>query len=200
MECDSAQLAERAAQGDATAIETLLARHLPGLRAFIRLRTGPLLRARESSSDLAQSVCREVLQHISRFRYPSESAFKHWLYATALRRIQNRRSYWLAQKRDAGRDVVLPAAKDDSQELVEPYAALSTPSQHLMAKERLAQVESAFDQLSDDEREVVTLSRIVGLPHREIATQMGRTEQATRALLYRAMTRLAHLLDDDSDV
>jgi DNA-directed RNA polymerase specialized sigma24 family protein len=49
--------------GDQLAIEALLERHLPGLRAFVRLRAGPAVRTRESTTDVVQSACREVLAH-----------------------------------------------------------------------------------------------------------------------------------------
>src|SRR5258705_6880905 len=80
---DSVRLAERAAAGDRAALDELVVRHVDGLRAFVRLRVGPELRARESSSDLVQSVCREVLQDARRFQHAGESAFKSWLYTTA---------------------------------------------------------------------------------------------------------------------
>ena len=97
-------LAEAAAGGDSGALEELLARYLDSLRAFVRLRAGPLVRMRESSSDLVQSTCREVLEHADRFRFASEGAFKSWLFTTALRKIQNRRDFYRAQKRDVLRE------------------------------------------------------------------------------------------------
>ena len=51
------------AQGDGpdeASVEELLARHLPGLRAYVRLRAGPLVRAREAESDVVQSACQAL--------------------------------------------------------------------------------------------------------------------------------------------
>jgi RNA polymerase sigma factor (sigma-70 family) len=180
-----------ASRGDALAVDELLQRYLPGLRAFIRLRAGPLVRARESSSDIAQSVCREVLETIDTFRYGGEAGFKHWLYSTALRKLQKRDERWRAQKREAQREVA------DDEALMGCYRALSTPSLKAAAREWLAQVESAFDELSEDDREVITLAKVCGLSHREIALRMERTEQATRLLLHRALAKLAEKLDQD---
>ena len=50
-------LLEQATLGEPKAIEQLLDGYLPRVRAFIRLRMGPALRAREATTDLAQSVC-----------------------------------------------------------------------------------------------------------------------------------------------
>ena len=104
---ESRPLVLRAQSGDASALDALLAQHLPGLRAYIRLRCGPALRARESASDIAQSACRDVLENLDRFQWNGEAGFKAWLYTTALRKIADRAEYWGAQKRDAKRDVPL---------------------------------------------------------------------------------------------
>ncbi len=179
---------------DAGGVEVLLARYLPGLRAFIRLRSGPLVRAREESEDLAQSVCREILQNAARFQHGDEVGFKHWLFTTALRRIQNRHDYWKAQKRDAARDVPLHG-QDSSRDLLGCYRNFTTPSQNAMAEEEAKRIEEAFDRLAEEDREVITLSRIVGLSHREIGERTARTEGAARVHLHRALVRLATLLD-----
>ena len=73
--------------GDRRAVQQLLERHLPSLRAYVRLRAGAVIPRHESGSDLVQSVCRDVLENLDRFRYPGEAAFRAWLYATALRKI-----------------------------------------------------------------------------------------------------------------
>jgi RNA polymerase sigma factor (sigma-70 family) len=56
-------------------------------------------------------------------------------------------------------------------------------------------MERAFDLLSDDHREVITLSRIVGLSHAEIAAELGRSEGAVRVLLSRALVAYVDALD-----
>src|SRR5215207_3597350 len=135
-------LSERAAAGDRAAVEALLERHLPGLRAFVRLRAGPLVRARESSSDLVQSVCREVLEHSERFQHATESAFRQWLYTTALRKIQHRRDYWAAEKRNPGREAAPGAGASDADAgVLACYRSLSSPSRHAVAREELERIE-----------------------------------------------------------
>lgn len=195
MDDDARGLIEGASRRDPQAIEQLLQRYLPGLRAFIRLRSGPLVRARESADDLAQSVCREVLQHLDRFQHGSEAGFKHWLYTTALRRIQNKHDYWKAAKRDAARDVPLEGGSEGDGALLGCYGTFATPSRQAIAQEELARIEAAFDRLTEEDREVITLARVVGLSHREIAERTGRTPGAARVHLHRALVRLADLLD-----
>jgi RNA polymerase sigma-70 factor (ECF subfamily) len=192
---DSARLAEQAARGDERAMRTLLEMHLGDLRAFVRLRAGPELRQREASSDLVQSVCREVLEHGDRFRHPNEGAFRRWLFTTALRKIADRADHWHALKRDVAREEAPPsrdASGDDA--LLACYGTFSTPSQDAMAREEIQRVERAFEHLSEEQREVITLAHVVGLSRAEIAEHLQKSEGAVRVLLHRSLARLTELL------
>jgi RNA polymerase sigma-70 factor (ECF subfamily) len=181
-----------AARGDAEAIEALLASNLPRLRAYVRLRMGAQLRAKESASDLVQSACREVLSHLDRFQFGSEAGFRRWLFTTAARKIADRLDYYRAEKRAVEREA---GTLDPDADLGALYADFLTPSADLDMKEAVARLEAAFDRLSDEHREVITLSRLVGLSHREVGAAMGRSEPASRMLLFRALSHLAAELD-----
>lgn len=192
---ESEALLARVRQGDANALEELLARHLPGLRAFVRLQCGPVVRDRESVSDVVQSTCREVIAHLDRFEHGGDREFRQWLYTSAMRKIRHRAAYWRADRRDIGRERA--ASMDDvaDRALVDVYGTITTPSAEVQGREFLTQVEGAFDRLSDDEREAILLARVLGLSHLEVAAQTGRTEGASRTLLHRALVKLARLLD-----
>jgi RNA polymerase sigma-70 factor, ECF subfamily len=193
---DVLNLANRAAEGDREAVDALLEHTLPELRAFVRLRAGPLLRARETESDLVQSVCREVLHGMERFQHPSETAFKRWLYTTAMRKIVNKRDYYRAQKRDVlrERNVDMEAG---GEELLNMYRRFSSPSEKLMAAEECERIERAFSKLPEDQREIILLARFVGMSRAEIAAEQGKSEGAVRVALHRALARLAEVLAVD---
>jgi RNA polymerase sigma-70 factor (ECF subfamily) len=190
----SRELFASAAGGDESARDELLQRHLAGLRAFVRVRIGPLLRTKESSSDIVHSVCRELLEDLSGFEYRDEAGFRHWLYRRAENKIVDRARYWMRDKRDMRRET-----RGESQEArlgeLEELQDLFTPSRDAAAREELERVERAFAELPDDYRVVISLAKIVGLPHAEIAREMGRSEGAVRTLLSRALARLATLLE-----
>ncbi len=179
-------------------VDDILQRHLDTLHAFVRARAGPAVAARESISDLVQSVCREVLEQKERFEFRGEAAFKSWLYTTALRKIIERNRHHRAQKRGFGKNVA--AATDDASDraLLDQYATFTTPSMHLAAREQIEAIEHALTQLSEQHREVITLAKIVGLPHDEIGKVMGITEDASRQLLRRALMRLTGVMEKGS--
>ena len=166
---------------------------MPALRAYVRLRAGEVVRRQESNSDLVQSVCREVLTHASRFRHPSESAFRRWLFTTALRKIVDRRNYHMSEKRGAGR-AVRPAEESAERALLEAYSSFCSPSQDASVREEFSRIETAMDELSDEQREVVTLAHLVGLSRAEIAEQLGKSEGAVRMILHRGLARLGVIL------
>ncbi len=189
-------LGRAAAQGDRHALERLLERHHGELHAFVRLRFGPLLSGRESSLDVVQSVCREVLEHAERFQRPDDQGFRRWLFTTALRKINDRRAYYLAGKRDVLREVAAQAPSDESAgaDLMQHYRTFSTPSRLASDREEVARIEAAFEGLSEEQREVVTLAHLAGLSRAAIAEQLGKSEGAVRVILHRALAKLSSRL------
>lgn len=188
-------LVAEATTGDEAALDALLECHLPELLAFVRLRAGNRLLRLESSMDLVQSTCREVLQDLPHMRYRDEAHFRNWLFTAAERKILDRARYHGRAQRDPERleSGGWPASDDESQALSRAYASLVTPSQQAMAREELGAFERGFQSLPDDYREVILAARLLGLSHDEIAHRMGRTPAAVRVLLHRALARLARL-------
>jgi len=174
-----------AARGQEPPVDTWLERHLPELRSWIRFRSGRLVARKESASDVAQSVCREVIEHLDRFEHGDEEGFRRWLYRTAERKLISRYRYWSAEKRDVDREV------DGVAELLTGRRA-ATPSRDAIAREELAVAEAAFCDLPEHYQQAIMLSR--GLSHAEIAARMGRSEGAVRNLVYRGLALVAEAL------
>ena len=197
---ETRRLAEAAAGGDSEAVEALLDRHLGELRAFVRLRAGALVRARESSSDIVQSVCREVLQNMERFQHPSDAAFKQWRFRTALRKLSNRRDFYLAERRDVLRETPIAKGGETSgagvgeSRLFDAYRSFTSPSHRAIVQDEIEEVAAAVGHQSEQEREIVTLAHIVGLSRAEIAEQVGKSEGAVRVTLHRALAKIADLV------
>ncbi|MCA8976189.1 MAG: sigma-70 family RNA polymerase sigma factor [Planctomycetes bacterium] len=180
----------RLAAGDRQALERVLVRNLPGLQGWLRLRMGPVLRAREGPEDLVQSVAREVLAELSGFEWRGEAAFRHWLYTRAQHKLQDRIKFVGAQKRDPRREVAGDDG-DDGDALLDCYATLCTPSRELATAEALRRIETAFDDLPPDYQEAISLYRLCGFDYADIAARMQRSEGAVRNLVYRGLSRLA---------
>jgi RNA polymerase sigma-70 factor (ECF subfamily) len=172
------------------AIADLLRAHLPRLQRFVRLRLGALLRRREDTLDIVQSTVREVLEE-QQFEWRGEAGFRAWLFQVALNKIRQKGRFHGADKRAVEREDAVGSSGAHQREAV---GDLATPSRVAMAKEELQRLESALEQLTEPQREVLTLARVAGLPHAVIAQQLGKSEVAVRQLLVRAMAALGAAL------
>ena len=187
-------LFERAAAGDAAAMEQMLVDDLPRLEAYVRLQAGAAIRKKESISDLVQSICVQVLKDLPKFEFQGLPQFRHWLCRHALHKLINKREFYGAGKRDMARE--RPAtpgsgANTTVASVLQCYATLCTPSRVASGEEQLRRFETAFDRLPDDYRQAISLARIVGLDYAEIAQSMQRSEGAVRNLVYRGLARLS---------
>jgi len=197
---DSAKLMEAATQGDAGALASLLARHLPDLNVYVRLRLSRKLRGVEETVDIVQSVCRDVLQNERGFHYEGEAQFKAWLFNAAVRKIVDKAEHWSAAKRDRNRDRAIDS--DDTRgglrfesEIETSFRKVWSPSHDAIGRETMERIEKAFSELPEEKQEVILLARIVGMSRTQIAAHMGRSESAIRNLLPRALAELAELAD-----
>lgn len=179
---------------DPVAVQVLLERHLPGLEAYLRLHAGLVVRERETPRDLVQSVCREVLEAADGFEYQGEAAFRNWLFTRAHHKISDRLRHWKSEKRDVAREDPRGFTEDQRSRLEQMQDSMPTPSQLLADAEELDRLEATFPKLDEDYRTVIIKSRIIGLSHREIGEEMGRSEEASRKLLARAIVKLGELM------
>ena len=179
---------------DAAQLAAMLERHQRGLTAFVRLRMGPALAARESSSDIVQSVCREFLGAGDRFEYRSEDRMRGWLYTAALRKVLQKARHHRAAARSPRREVQAQDSDLSHADLLSAYSSCVTPRRDASAREEVERFERAFVKLSEPHRDVISLVKIAGLPHAEVAAQLETTIEGSRALLRRALVRLSEFL------
>jgi len=192
---DPRKFVEDASRGDAGAVEALVEHYLPDLERFVARRAGAALLAKESSSDIVQSICREVFQRLAtdRFEYHGEREFKQWLYGAALLKLAERARHWRAERRDAARELAPGSACDSGLPAAREPTASATPSASAIRHEDAQRVRAAITGLPEPYRGIVELAYIEGLSHKEIATRLSISETNSRVLLSRAVARLALL-------
>jgi RNA polymerase sigma-70 factor, ECF subfamily len=179
------RLFDATTRGDRQALDQLMQRYLPQLHAFVHARLGPKLRALEGSVDVVQSVCRELVAAREDFDFRGEDRFRAWLFTTALNKVRERHRRLLGHQRN------VEYGAPDADAAAATMANLLTPSQDAIGNETTTAVREALAALDEEHREVITLARFAGLPHRVIAEVMERSEDATRQLLARALRNLA---------
>jgi RNA polymerase sigma-70 factor (ECF subfamily) len=179
----SRELVEQAKAGSPEALNRLYERCAGRLLAFIRLRLGRDLRSRLESRDILQSTLLKSLEHVTELRADETRSVMAWLARIAEHEIRDCADFHHRQRRDAAREAPLD---DDA-----PLPALTRSAlSRVILDEQTARLEDALESLSSAHREVILLRKYEELPFGEIARRLGKTEDACRMLLARAMTAL----------
>ena len=182
----TATLVSGAQSGDTGARDALYERYFQRVLSIVRVRMGGLLRSRMESQDLVQSVMLESLKDLGAFEYRTEGAFLHWLSTLAERKIRDKVDYLGAQKRNASRETSIRE---------EPSANRShSPSGLVAQAEELLRLEEGIRTLPKDQAELVVMSKLEGLSHQEIARMTGKTPDAVRMAVARAVLRLSEAM------
>lgn len=151
--------------------------------------------AKESASDLVQSVCRELLADLGDFHYQGEAAFRGWLQQAALRKILDRQRFYRAERRDADRERSVDARGSFSRaELAALSTSLGSPSGAAERQEELERLERALGKVSESDRGLIRLIYVEALSHAEAAARLQTTEVNSRKQLSRALARLSRHL------
>ncbi|MCC6781318.1 MAG: sigma-70 family RNA polymerase sigma factor [Planctomycetes bacterium] len=189
---DLREILDLAGSGDRGAIQDLLGRYAGDLEGYVRCHASDELAMKESSSDLVQSVCREVLEDAARgtFKYRGEAQFRSWLYQATLHKIQMKARYWRAKRREVGRE---EPVLDASGSTDERFLDLRTPSLSAELQEERQRLLATLEQLGPEQRQLIEWAHFEGLSHRQIAERLGITEAHSRVLLSRALARLARI-------
>jgi len=166
--------------------ELAFERYRERLLSVIYLRMGPELRTRMDPEDVLQEVAIEAINSWHTLADPKSAGA--WLVVLARRKVAR-----------ILRDQIGVAARDPKREHVMqtdfPLAdRRSGPVTTADRKDRLALLDQAIRRLSSDHQEVILMSRIEGLPAKEVGERMGRSENAVYLLLGRALKQLAQEL------
>jgi RNA polymerase sigma factor (sigma-70 family) len=175
----SLDLLERARAGDASALDALVARHLPRLHRWATGRLPRWARDVADTQDLVQETLIQTFKRIDRFEWRGEGALQAYLRQGVLNRIRD-------ELRRAGRRP--PAQELDSQA---PDSAAS-PLEQAIGQEAVDRYEAALNRLRADDREAIIARIEMGFTHEELAHLLGKpSANAARMALERALVRLA---------
>jgi RNA polymerase sigma-70 factor, ECF subfamily len=183
---ETEDLLRRAREGSREALGLLLGSCGERLLALIRLRLGPSLRQRIESRDVLQATLLKALLHIEGFRGVRRESLMAWLARIAQNEIRDMAAFHGRQRRQVDQTLALGG----TQELDRLAADVRSETSRIAQDERSARLLAALEALSPEHREVVLLRQLEDLPFAEIAERMGRSPDACRMLLARAMAAL----------
>jgi RNA polymerase sigma-70 factor (ECF subfamily) len=196
------RLLDRAAAGDRTAVNELLAGHRDRLRQMVAVRMDQRLAGRVDPSDVVQDAMAEASKRLPEYLKRRPLPFYPWLRQLAWNRLVDLYRFHIeAAKRAVGREAGFAAGLSDESVMAlggRLVASGTTPSRNVLRKELRQRVRDALAQLPEHYREVLVMRHLEQLSIKEIAAIAGVTEGTVKSRLFRGMDQLHRLLDDQS--
>jgi RNA polymerase sigma-70 factor (ECF subfamily) len=200
---DSDELLARTANGDRAALDQLIIRHRAQLRKMVAYHLDRRMRARVDPSDVVQEVLAEASRKLPDYLRRRPLPFYPWLRQMAEARLfELKRRHLRTQKRAVHREEpgILALPEESAAELASRLVTSATsPSQRLLREEARQRVQTALEQLSPRDCQVLELRHLEQLSVAETAAVLGINEGAVKTRHVRALQRLRKLLDDLGD-
>ncbi len=166
------------------------------LRLLARLQLNPRLQVKMDASDVAQQAILQAHKNQDGFRGQSEAEWLAWLRAILVTTLAGAARRFATEARDLGRERSLEAEVERSASRVECLLAAdqTSPSERAVRSEELFRLAHALAQLPADQRQVIELHHLKGLPVAEVAALLDRSRPAVVGLLFRGLKKLRELL------
>lgn len=195
-------LVERVRRGDALALAEYVQAKRPQLLGFIEKQLSGSLRRKVDPEDLLQEISAEAVRVLGQVDLSEREPFS-WLCQISERRIIDaHRRFFGAQKRDAGREVPLQGgrgADDERSPLVDLLiVSMTSPSSAFSRNHREGLLIAALEKLPAEQRDALRMRYVEGLPSKEIADRMQKTDGAIRVMLTRSLKRLQEILGPEA--
>ncbi len=184
----------------AAALAATLEERRPALQAFVERRLGAGLRGKLEPQDVLQDLAVKALRELPTTDLAGRDPFG-WLCHLAEQCIVDGHRHFAAGKRAAGREVPgnVPVG-GGSQDLVALLAAgFTTPTQAVVRNERQSRLDVALATLPAEHRAALRLRYVDGLPTKDVAARLNKSDVATRVLLTRLVQKLQELLGAAED-
>lgn len=196
-------LLDRVRDGDAAAINGLLARHREAIKRMIDRRMDRVVQHRVDASDIVQDVMLEANRRLGDYLANPTMPFQLWLRHMARDRlIDAHRRHRVAANRSVDREVSLPAPGVDDRSAVDAVARIAdrelTPAAAATWHELERRFAAAVEQLDEDDRKIVLLRHFEHLSTADAAAALGLSKPAAGMRYLRAMRRLRVLLEGGS--
>ena len=197
-----AELREQLQLGNPAALDLIARQHRPYLRKVIESRLDDRLSARVDASDLIQETLLEACQRVKKDNADPPMPLRLWLRQIAIDRIKMaERRHLHTKKRGTGREVVLPDRSSImlARQLFGTRSPEGQPEARFAQAEIIVAVRKALKELSDTDREILTMRTFENLSYEEIEIIVGVSAAACRKRYGRALLRLSKLLDAFED-
>ena len=178
--------------GDRAALDALVERHLPSVRAQVEKRLGSRLRRQAEAEDFVQDVMVEFLRFGPRFQVNDDEHFRRLLARIVENVLRGRHDWYTAERRNVAKARPIPS--DTVLQLDPPRHRVDTPSGEANRIEEEAWVRLALELLSPAQRDLIVQRQWDELPFAAIGRGLAVTEEAARHRYVRAMGQLSKVV------
>jgi RNA polymerase sigma-70 factor (ECF subfamily) len=165
--------------------------------AYIRNHLGSALGQKVEAEDVLQEITIEALRRAGELAGTDRDPFGWLCQIAEYRLIDIHRKFFSTQKRAAGREVGLDAPGNDTRQtpLINMLvASITSPSAAFSRDQKEFQLQQVLATLPEESRDALRLRYVDGLPTKEIAERLGKTDGAVRVLLTRSLNKLQALM------
>ena len=184
---------------DRATLHRELVPHVVRLRQYVQRQVPARLRSTISADDVLQEVWLAAYRTVSTFSPDGPGSVERWLRTIANSKLVDAIRWARRKKRGGDRRNIR-----DMQRRVSSLSNLftlvqapqKTPSSAFSTIENAHAISIALGYLPEDRRRAIYLRHIEGRSHKEIASDMERTEAAVNSLLHNGLRELRVLLGD----
>jgi len=173
-------LVRRAQRREPEAFGQLYEEHFDRIYRYVMLR----VRNQADAEDITQQVFLKALENIGSYRWRG-MPFASWLFRIAHNLVVD---YWKKKSREK----VAAVAPEEIDQMVEESS--NDPATLAELNFDMKQLAAACEQLTDGQREIVSLRFAGGLSVAEAAKVMGKSEGAVKVLHHAALVKLRRIL------
>jgi RNA polymerase sigma-70 factor (ECF subfamily) len=183
-------LLERLRAGDEAAFNELVLRHDRTLRRVART----FVRTDSAADEVVQDTWLAVVRGLDGFE--GRSSLRTWIFRILVnqartRAVRDARSVPFSELEDDDRPTVEPTAfAADGRWTSAPSRLDGDPETGLLSAELREHLLQAVEELSPNQRTVITLRDLVGLPPEDVCDMLELSEVNQRVLLHRARARV----------
>ena len=172
----SVDLLRLAQAGDEQARDDLLARYLPRLEAWASRRLPRGVRSMLDTGDIVQEAIIATLRRLDRIEVRTDNAFEIYVKKAIKNRIIDiyRRPKRIRQELDTALEAGQPSALDE-----------------VIGQEAQDRYDAALEALSESDCQLIVMHTELGMRVGQIAEELGKSPDAARMGLKRALKRLA---------
>lgn len=171
--------------------------HRNQLRAWVERNLGPALRTRVEPDDILQETALTAVSSLEQFLVPGRDPFRLLCQMIEQRIIDAHRYHVAAQKRSAAKEVPMGGRgdSDDGPGFMDLLvASMTSPSAAFSRNQKELRLQLALQELTEEQRLTIRLRFVEGLPTKDIAEQIGKSDGAVRVLLSRTIAQLQERL------